>query len=154
MNNSKIVLRLLRLLVLTSDILFNFCMITTVYLIFRYLGSGCTMIDLNYQYRLGHSTICKIVRKVCDAVWKVLVKECIPEFSEQRWLETAEGFQKEANFPNCLGALDGKHVRIVKPDLAGSQYFNYKKFHSIVLFVVADAYYQFSYVEVGSCGRE
>lgn len=45
-------------------------------------------------------------------------------------------------------------MRIVKPDLAGSQYFNYKKFHSIVLFVVADAYYQFSYVEVGSCGRE
>ncbi|KDR23654.1 hypothetical protein L798_14162, partial [Zootermopsis nevadensis] len=52
------------------------------------------------------------------------------------------------------GALDGKHVRIVKPDFSGSQFFNYKKFHFVVLFVFADANYLFNYVDVGSRGRE
>lgn len=108
---------------------------------------------MHYQYRLGH-TLSKIVRKVCKAIWDVLLEETIPKFSEQRWLEIANGFEKVANFPNCLGALDGKHVRIIKPDFSGSKYFNYKKFHSIVLFAVADANYYLNYIEVGSCGRE
>lgn len=78
----------------------------------------------------------------------------MPQFTAEGWLEKADIFFERANFPNCLGALDGKHVRIVQPDFSGSQYFNYKKFHSVVLFVVADANYMFNYIEVGSCGRE
>jgi hypothetical protein len=50
--------------------------------------------------------------------------------------------------------LDGKHVRIIQPEFSGSQFYNYKKFFSVVLFVVADANYRFNYVEVGSAGRE
>ncbi|KAG8239474.1 hypothetical protein J437_LFUL018982 [Ladona fulva] len=89
-----------------------------------------------------------------QAVWKILREECIPEFTEERWLQNAECFEKRANFPNCLGCLDGKHVKIVKPQFSGSQFFNYKHFHSIVLLAVADASYLFNYVEVGSYGRE
>ncbi|XP_044755882.1 uncharacterized protein LOC123314584 [Coccinella septempunctata] len=80
----------------------------------RYLGSGCSMIELHYQYRLEHSTITKIVRRVCHAIWTNLRQECIPPFSTEGWLEKAEIFFDRANFPNCLGALDGKHVRIVQ----------------------------------------
>lgn len=103
---------------------------------------------------LGHSTVSKFIRKIYTAVWRDLHEECIPRFTREGWLENAELFFERANFPNCIGALDGKHVRSVQPDFSGSQFFNYKKIFSVVLFVVADANYRFNYIEVGSSGRE
>lgn len=63
-------------------------------------------------------------------------------------------FEKCAQFPHCIEALDGKHIRIKKPTDSGSLYFNYKNFFSIALFAVADANYNFLYIEVGSFGSE
>ncbi|KAL4152937.1 hypothetical protein QTP88_000770 [Uroleucon formosanum] len=41
--------------------------------------------------------------------------ECMPTPNEEDWKKIAEGFQHRANFPHCLGAVDGKHIRITKP---------------------------------------
>lgn len=118
------------------------------------MGSGCDQIDLHLTYRIGHTTIGKILRRVCSAIWECLRAESFPELTEQRWKEIAEGFQKYCQFPNCLGAIDGKHVRIRKPSMSGSLFYNYKNYFSIVLLAIADANYKFVYIDVGSFGKD
>ena len=76
----------------------------------------------------------------------------IPE-SENEWKDISQNFAEKWNFPNCLGALDGKHVAIQKPKNEGSAYYNYKGFHSIILLALVDANCNFLWVNVGSNGR-
>jgi hypothetical protein len=57
------------------------------------------------------------------------------------------------NFPNCVGAIDGKHIIMQAPGRAGFSFFNYKKSYSIVLLVVCNATYQFTMVDIGESGR-
>lgn len=67
---------------------------------------------------------------------------------------TEKIFRERWNFPNVVGCLDGKHVRIWCPDKTGSLYYNYKNYFSIILFALTDANYKFMAIDVGSFGRE
>lgn len=78
----------------------------------------------------------------------------MPKLSEDRMKANVQDYNDLWNFPNCCGSIDGKHVRIQCPKMAGSLYYNYKQFHSIVLLAIIDAQYRFIAIDVGSYGRE
>lgn len=60
---------------------------------------------------------------------------------------------KKQNFPHCIGAINGKHITLQAPINSGSDFYNYKSQFSIVLMAVADADYNFIFVDIGCQGR-
>jgi hypothetical protein len=77
----------------------------------------------------------------------------MPQPNKEKWLHISQGFQENSDFPNCIGAVDGKHIRIVKPLHSGSLYYNYKSYSSIQLLAICDANYCFIYVDIGDFGK-
>lgn len=73
--------------------------------------------------------------------------------SEQEWKKIIQGFSTRWNFPNCAGALDGKHVILRSPFHSGSEFYNYKGTFSIILLALVDDQYCFEYIDVGANGR-
>ena len=74
--------------------------------------------------------------------------------TEAEWKKISFQFEKRWNFPNCVGAIDGKHVVMLAPAHASSTYFNYKNTHSIVIMGVCDANYKFILTDIGDSGRQ
>lgn len=112
------------------------------------------MHSIAFEYRMGVSTVSIIIRETCEAIWSALQKLYLPSPSLETWSAAEREFSEKLNFPNCVGAMDGKHIVMKAPNRSGSTYFNYKKTYSTVLFAVCDASYKFSYVDVGSYGSQ
>ena len=119
----------------------------------RHLASGNKYHSMRFHWRVPHNTISIIVRDVCKAITAEFVQEVMPvPTEEQEWVEIADAFMTKWDFPNTLGALDGKHVAIKCPPASGSLYYNYKKFFSVVLLALVDADYKFVWADVGGRG--
>lgn len=73
--------------------------------------------------------------------------------TENEWKDVVTQFSKRWNYPGCLGAVDGKHVRINCPAGSGSTFYNYKGFYSIVLMAVVNGNYEFIYANAGAEGK-
>ena len=72
--------------------------------------------------------------------------------SEDKWKSIADEFYEQWNIPNCIEAIDGKHVMIQCPFNSGSLFYNYKSYFSIILLAVASADHRFVMVDVGAYG--
>lgn len=81
------------------------------------------------------STVSEIIHEVCDSIWYCLKLIVLPQPSTDKWLTIAHYFRDLWNIPNCIYALDGKHV-IRAPKNSGTTFLNYKKTFSIVLLVL------------------
>ncbi|XP_040199369.1 protein ANTAGONIST OF LIKE HETEROCHROMATIN PROTEIN 1-like [Rana temporaria] len=118
----------------------------------RYLATGNSFGSLHYEFKVGKSTISGIVHETCLVIWNVLKPLVFKKPTKEDWLKISDEFWERCNFPNCVGAIDGKHIRILRPFDSGSQFFNYKKYFSFVLMAVVDAKYNFIYIDVGAYG--
>ncbi|XP_059147843.1 uncharacterized protein LOC131953030 [Physella acuta] len=120
----------------------------------RYLSTGLAFRSLAFSYRIAHSTIAKIIYETCDAIWNCFTEKHMPVPTAVMLEQCAKDYEDLWNFPNCVGSIDGKHVRIKCPKLSGSKYFNYKTFHSLILQGLVDARYKFLSVDFGAYGRQ
>ena len=119
----------------------------------RHLACGESYNSMRYSWRVAHNTISLIVREVCQAIFDEYGADVMSvPTEEEKWLQISDRFLKRWNFPNTLGALDGKHVSCKCPPASGSMYYNYKKFYSIVLLALVDADYKFIWADIGGRG--
>ena len=79
------------------------------------------------------------------------IPTCMP--TQEEWEQVARMFEKRWQFPNCLGGLDGQHVKLYLPANSGSLYHNFKGGFCVVLMALVDANLKFIYVDAGQCGR-
>ncbi|CAG5026225.1 unnamed protein product [Parnassius apollo] len=66
----------------------------------RYCASGCSFKDLHYNFRVGVSTVSKIIKEMSCIIWDTLKEEFmkLPD-NENKWENIANGFDIKANFP-------------------------------------------------------
>lgn len=121
---------------------------------FRYLATGNTLRNMSYNWRIGKSTLSSHIHLVCRKIWDVFQESYLKEMQYQDWEDVANNFKIKANFPMCLGAIDGKHIRIENFPNSGSMHFNYKHYYSVVLLAVVDADYKFIFVDIGAYGKD
>lgn len=121
---------------------------------YRYLATGESFRSLHMTFRVGRSTIPKIVHSTCRAIHEALKERCLPELTKGRLEGIAEGFKSRTTYPHIIGAIDGshgshffyigKHVNLKAPPKSGTSFFNYKKTFNIVLLATADAQSRFT----------
>lgn len=119
----------------------------------RFLATGDSYRSLQYSSQVAHNTISHIVPDTCQAIIAVYKeKELRTPQSPGEWKQVALDFEEQWSLPHCVGAIDGKHIRLHNPSLGGTYYYNYKKYFSIVLLAIVDSAYKFLYVDVGATG--
>ncbi|XP_065564164.1 uncharacterized protein LOC136029592 [Artemia franciscana] len=120
----------------------------------RFLASGDSMFSLSIASRVSRAALSGIIMETCQALWTVLQPLYMKPPTEEDLKLVSREFNDLWQFPNCIGAVDGKHCRIHKPPNSGSDYHNFYDFESIVLMAVVDARYRFLYIDVGAKGKE
>jgi hypothetical protein len=95
-----------------------------------------------------------IVSETCQLIWDRLEPIFIKTpTTASEWKTVSDRFMERWHFPNCIGALDGKHCRIQAPPLSGSLDYNFHQFFSVNLMALCDADYRFLFVDIGSYGH-
>ncbi|XP_045024485.1 protein ANTAGONIST OF LIKE HETEROCHROMATIN PROTEIN 1 isoform X3 [Daphnia magna] len=126
----------IRILEITKQILSNYSINKTeqrLALTLRFLASGDCMRSLSYSFRIGHSTVSEIVNETCRIMYEILAPTYLQLPDTNMWKLISNDFSKIWNFPNCVGAGDGKHFAMQCPNNGGSNWYNYKGFHSMVM---------------------
>ena len=119
----------------------------------RFLASGASYRELMYAFCVSVSSISQIIPQVCNTLYDVLKDDYLnPPTNEEQWKKLAKDFDLKWQFPHAVGAIDGKHINIRSFPNSATEYFNYKKYFSIVLLAVADANAKFIAFDLGSPG--
>lgn len=114
------------------------------------LATGDSYKSLQYFFRVVHNTISHIVPDTWRAIIAVYSvygdEELKTPKSPDEW---KLGFEDRWNPPHCVGAIDGKHIRLLSPSFGGTYYYIYIQYFSIILLAIVDSAYKFLYVDVG-----
>lgn len=78
----------------------------------RYLASGNSMASISYTFRVGNNTVSTIISETCQCIWDELKEKVFLNPTVENWHKVAKEFEDLWNYPNCIGAVDGKHVDV------------------------------------------
>ncbi|XP_049316544.1 uncharacterized protein LOC125779312 [Bactrocera dorsalis] len=105
-------------------------------------------------FGVSKAIVSEIFLAFCQEVWQSLRPIYLTEqlTNSEKVDECVHGFEK-LGFPQCLGAIDGCHIKVRPPGKDCTDYYNYKGWYSTVLFALVDYRYRFLYISVGCPGR-
>lgn len=118
------------------------------------MAQGGTLQSLAWSWKIGKETVRQVILETCEVIWITLAPLYVKEPDQDKLSACEKDYYEIWGMPNCVGAIDGKHIAIKCPPKSGSQFFNYKKYFSIVLMAVCDATYKFNYIDVGAYGSQ
>lgn len=73
----------------------------------RYLATGDSFGSLHYTFRLGYSTVIKIVHETCESIRHTLFEMYMPKLTSRNFYEISQNYQKRTSYPHIVGAIDG-----------------------------------------------
>jgi hypothetical protein len=117
----------------------------------RYLATGDYLHSLAYGFRVA---ACIITRNTAIAIYEKLAPTYLAVPKADEWKRVTMEYYTKWNYPNCCGAIDGKHIAIISPPHSWSLYQNYKGFKSIVLVAIAGPNYEVLMFDLGEYGRQ
>ena len=137
----------------------------------RYLKTGATYQDIGFKFRAAKCTVCKIVSETVQIINDEYFDELVSvPTTATEWKRMADNWEKETQFPHCLGALDGTHIPISRPkddddplppgqavdgqEGTGSKYYCWKQFYSVVILALVDANFKVIWCLVGASGKQ
>ncbi|GIX85010.1 DDE Tnp4 domain-containing protein [Caerostris darwini] len=100
------------------------------YAIRRFLASGDLMVSLSCTFRIGRSTVSRINRETCEALYDRLSPIVLSKPGTEKWLAIAKKYFSKWQFSNCIGSIDGKHVLTLVLPNTGNQYWDKSLRHS------------------------
>ncbi|KAM4033986.1 uncharacterized protein ACNLHF_020696 [Anomaloglossus baeobatrachus] len=119
----------------------------------QFLATGRSLQDLHFSSAISRPLLSSLIPETCDAIFHCLRSYIQFPNTEEEWRKIASDFEQLWQFPNCGGALDGKHVRITQPPSSGSYFYNYQGYFSVILMALVNANCEFIFVDVGINGR-
>lgn len=119
-----------------------------------WLADTCCYRTISNVFQISRSTTETILHRMLDIIIGlrgVITNSSLP----QNYAEIGRKFSLRAGsnaFRNCIGAIDGTHIRIRCPVSRHDEYFNYKSFYSVHAQAVVTSEYLFSDFFVGFPG--
>ena len=110
-----------------------------------------TFRQLGNLFGVAKSTAWNIVQRVASFM-VILGRDYIKWPTQESITHITEKFEQMKGIPNVVGAIDGTHVKIRAPNEHPQDYFNRKKYYSIVIQVVVDSNKKFIDVCCGEPG--
>lgn len=113
-----------------------------IVILLRYLATGKMHLCNDDDLSVSQQTVSRVISETLDALCdKNILRRFIKFPTIEQLEENKEQFRQIAGLPNIIGAIDGTHIRIVRPKEFEAEYVNRKRYHSINVQVVFDAQY-------------
>ena len=84
------------------------------------------------------STVGAIVTETCYVIATHLLPKYVKIPQGDALREIVHGFEHCWGFPQAVGAIDGSHIPIIRPQESASDYYNRKGFYSIIIQAIVD----------------